>query len=1522
MGRTPKYAAAVAATALAALLITPLGTWLAGVILVRLLAADDWQVDLGSSRGALLGRPVFADVRLRHPPSGTSIEAPRLALSVWDYEVDISGPRVELRLGGQTDDGTDPNSAESATGLTLPVGLLPNLSIADGSLQVWRDSDSLHIELADVAFNYARVDTGVSPISGLLTLMAPRAALRRRGQDLAQGSVSGSLALTERALDLRDLTIDLKTQDLSATVISGGRLRLASGFPLRLDCTLWSKEEAGAKDSARVSAEAGARDSVRVWLTGSLQPLSLKLVAEGGMQTGGRGLISVVLGGRIDQEVVVLDSALVTVAGGEIRLSGSYRAGEDSLKAAANFSAIAIDSLLAVEGSGQLEGELQVAGRPMSGQLAAVLEAQVRAVRAFTDEPLDVHLRGRLNADSTVKLEVHSPLGKVTAEGWLDVRQVAYDLAVRGRLQPAAMLGQTADPIQLEGRVRPDSVTLRLEMASLPFLSGEFGPLAADVRLVRGRFLEVDLSLEETQALAHLAVDLEAGWVDTLQASTGSLRLERFHPDVGGVARVHLGGAGSLQVRRAAASAQLSLEGLSYRGWRSGPMSADIDYRHGGVAVEIGGSGLTAMARLDSTGAFSGRVQLESARFSSSAEADRGPIADSLATGDFAILSGEATWRGAAGRPQELTLDVVLEEFETTLSGLAFVAQGTQRLHHSRQQTTVDSIRLLTPAGLLRIGGTLQQDSLALMAKIDSVALTPLVAGLAGSGVAAITIGGTRGHPVIRGRLDLRDVTLSHRPIGDVGMSLSLADSLRWTVSLDQQRFQLGAPVVKPPETTDSPETGRQRQRDASGSGDSGAGDSSESKPHRKGVPRPEPALQLSLTAPATALLDSADAASGEARLELRARDWRIGPLLNHVLKDSTTGILGFDGALSLPANRLLNGAKWTDLTGSVSFDQLQVERGKLRLRLDSEEAGLYLAPGNRGLELRGFEFPVEVYRREDESFGAGGHLSIKAETDGAASFQVTASLVQVDLQAVEEMFARGTQLPLGTASARVSLTDSTGKLSLVATVEASLDELGEITARIDATAELVTAELEWYTPVPDLISVGGSVPWDLADGRVDWHLGNLTAHSEGVNLFVFLDQFPQLQSIDGFVKFDLEVEEVEGAPMVRGRIDAEELELTVLDVKPGFLFPKGHILFDGRQVQLGPIVGRTTSGKGEIELTGFVRLDSLSELDYRIELTAKDVPYNYDDVFEVSEIDVDLTFSRTEAGSLLEGDIGLKHGVAETALVDLNAPPVPPPPPAVRSPFLEATELNVFIELSDLAVKNELADLKTEGGVRIYGTFYKPRFQGELRVPEGKVIALSREFTFSKGRIVLDQLVPTYSLLDLAYDPMLLDPQLELEAVTTVVDNDQSEEYEITMEIRGPAREAAPRFSAPGLGDADVISILAFGSIETPEYGSSLYTAAGQLLLSRQVHRVGLDEFQILPSGTGLENVGTTSVRMGKFFAFPIPVWVRYEATTREPSFGELQLQYKLKRIFTINANAQSEYNLYGVGIGLKKDF
>ena len=98
--------------------------------------------------------------------------------------------------------------------------------------------------------------------------------------------------------------------------------------------------------------------------------------------------------------------------------------------------------------------------------------------------------------------------------------------------------------------------------------------------------------------------------------------------------------------------------------------------------------------------------------------------------------------------------------------------------------------------------------------------------------------------------------------------------------------------------------------------------------------------------------------------------------------------------------------------------------------------------------------------------------------------------------------------------------------------------------------------------------------------------------------------------------------------------------------------------------------------------------------------------------------------------------------------------------------------------------------------------------------------------------------------------------------------------------------------------------------------------TAASQLLLSRQVKKIGLDQFQILPSGTLLETVGKTSIRMGKFFTFPLPLQINYEASTDFPSEGQFRVEHKIGTYMTLTGAAQSKYQRYGLGIGLKKDF
>ncbi|MEE3264883.1 MAG: translocation/assembly module TamB domain-containing protein, partial [Candidatus Latescibacterota bacterium] len=192
------------------------------------------------------------------------------------------------------------------------------------------------------------------------------------------------------------------------------------------------------------------------------------------------------------------------------------------------------------------------------------------------------------------------------------------------------------------------------------------------------------------------------------------------------------------------------------------------------------------------------------------------------------------------------------------------------------------------------------------------------------------------------------------------------------------------------------------------------------------------------------------------------------------------------------------------------------------------------------------------------------------------------------------------------------------------------------------------------------------------------------------------------------------------------------------------------------------------------------------------------------------------------------------------------------------------------------------------------------------------------------RGRIITDRLVPTYSVLDIAYDPLLLDPELDLHATAMVRDNTSEVDREVTLELLGTARETAPVLTSPGLGDTEVLNLLAFGD---PVGGTAsedfLYAAAGQLLLSRQARRVGLDEFQLLSSGGVMgATIGEPSVRVGKYLDWPLSVWLRYEGLTRDMTTGQFEAEYRITNLLKIDARTNSDRGVYGVGIVLEKDF
>ena len=833
---------------------------------------------------------------------------------------------------------------------------------------------------------------------------------------------------------------------------------------------------------------------------------------------------------------------------------------------------------------------------------------------------------------------------------------------------------------------------------------------------------------------------------------------------------------------------------------------------------------------------------------------------------DSVRVSGQL---GAEGRVQDPTaarLQLRLDEIDACFAGLPVGLLGSVTFDADQGRVSLSEARLRTPFGEVRAWGHADADSLDFVAVIDSLDaawIEPVEA----RGRTEVRIDGPRSLPRVRWRLDVDDLAVGTRPLGVLHASVELSDSLRGSASL------------------------------ATG-------------------PTATPSFELDLVAPTADLRPGVEATGQERlRLQLRASDFDWTMLATYLLGDSTGAWATAAADVWLPTRQLVDGWAWSDLEGTVAVHDLRLDQPRVRLGLRSPATVSF----RRGIvAVEEFELPVEVYRRDRQAFADAGSISLSGRSDNSG---IQLQLRDIDLVAADLLLG-GVALPAGSVQSRAVLTFKAGVPTLQAEAEAYLESLGRLRARLLGGAGSWDAAAVWVTPLEDSLVVTVAAPGTWPQ----WQEARLRALSDGIDLLVVLDQVPELETLTGTVRIDLTAESLASQPRLAGHVEVEDVELALLGVRPGYRFPAGRLEFkDGPRGDLVGLTGTTSGGEGSIEVTGFLDLALPEAIRYEARLVSTDVPYRYEDTFTAPDIDMDLALRSQDNGALLEGTVRLVRPTAEIQLVDLTSPTVRAPP-AVQSEFFEDTQLNVYVDIDDLGTRSELSDMVFDGRIRIYGTFYKPRFQGELGVTEGTVVLLNRQFRFTRGRVILDRLLPTYSILDLIYDPILLEPELDMEAVTRIKPIDEEEEREVTLILQGPVLSSVPRLTSPGLGNIETLSLLAFGSTATSEagagYSSALYTAAGQLLLSRRVQKVGLDEFLLLPSGTVIGTVGEPAVRIGKHLSWPLPTWVRYEAATAEPSLGRFEVQYHITPWLTIDANAHSQYELYGLGLGVRRDF
>jgi hypothetical protein len=838
---------------------------------------------------------------------------------------------------------------------------------------------------------------------------------------------------------------------------------------------------------------------------------------------------------------------------------------------------------------------------------------------------------------------------------------------------------------------------------------------------------------------------------------------------------------------------------------------------------------------------------------------------------DSVALSGALTWKGNLDRPAHLKGRLDLEEMVLRQAGWEVHAARPLRMGYSAGGLDVEQLVLETPVGPLQAMGRVGTDSLDLAVVVPALNLEQVIPPMRARGQGHLHLSGTLARPRAQGEVDLRRVYLDTLPVGDVHMRMELGEELE--VGVEWQ---------------------------------------SEEKVQ----------VEARLSAPAKALLGRA-ASSDSARLEMVAHGAELGALLTYALERPVRGRLDLRGGLALPLVSLDTSLSWRALSGRLVFEGLgvEVEGAADSVRLEMVPGG-EIAFAEQGLELNGLQVQVRRYDQDRGIFRPAGSLRLAGSLPKDQPAQVHLEMEELDLAVFDG--------PEGTAVLRARLGGFAGDLELEADLEVETEDLGRVLGHLRGRREGADLHLNWTTLLEDSLVVRGRLPWDLAQGRLALDQSWLQVHSEGMGLFVFSDQSPYLDHLDGRVSADVRVQGLDSTMTLQGYVGVESLEFALLDIKPVYTLPAGRLEFSGRRGELRDCAGRAQPGYRRLDLSGHLDLESLEDPGFFLRLEAENLACRYEDIettFRADDIDLDLVLEGALTHSLLRGSAHLTRPRSETVLVVFNAPPVPPPPPALRDEFLENMSLRVLVDIRDLEVDSELAQVKASGGVEVSGTFYKPVFQGDMLIDEGKLFLLNRPFDFQEGRIVLNSLGPTQSILDVAYDPLVLDPELDMKASTQIraVEPDGSEEdYTVTLTIKGRAQSVAPEFtSTPALDFNGIFNLLAFGSVSTQNYTAALGTAAGQLL-SKKVEKVGLDEFTVLPSSTLLDSEpGVPAIRMGKYFDdIPFPLWVRYEATVKQMSWGEVRVEHRLTSYLTLTGSAQSKYDRYGLGIGLKKDF
>ena len=1283
------------------------------------------------------------------------------------------------------------------------------------------------------------------------------------------------LALSEwQGVPLRSLTLDL---ELSPHRIDRGELQ-AVGLSDSLRAALQASFTLGLKlprplqVAAAATVEADStRGSLAAEIDGALTPLQLHGTLRG---KGSAPAVSAVdLRGRVqaDSTRFVLDSLLVSLFDGTLTGGATYFSGRDSVQAELHGEGFDLALVGHLPLAGRAEFDLAAGVNTQHQHYTADFAALLRDVDLFPDQRFDAEITAWHRPDGATRLSLQSPLLELVATGSASLTD--YDLALKGTAQ-AAFFWRGAAPVAIAGQAKPDTLAVQLTTSHLPGeLGKKFGPLSADLDLFANRYLAAALRLERDLLVARADIDLETEEIDTLTAAVNGLVLERVMPGLSGQLDANLRGGGGLSLDGLRLAGRSATTPLAYAGWQTGELALDMGWDQGAARVAGQGSGVSVLAELDATGHLT-------------AQAD---FADTLlrgADGAVAALSGTLRWEGPLDSLYAAQGGLALDSLLLRQGAWELQNYGPLRADYGDGRLDLAAVHLQTPVGLAGLSGQIGRDSLAFAVDLPGLALANLVPDLSATGDGHLRVGGTLARPEAQGVVTLVETHLDTFALGNAQLRLALADSLRAELTAD-------------------------------------AG------------------VRLALTCPVAPLLGSGET---PAQLAIEAVEADLGPVLSYALGRPLHGRLDLDGRLEAALGEAM--PRWQDLAGHINVRGLALQsQAADSLRLGLLSGGRF-ALGEGRVLLDSVAIGLWRYDRDDRALQPAGTLRLAGQLADAEDSQIELALEDADLA-----FFGG---PKGLVQLNAEVSGTASAPQLTGDLDVATEDLGALRGRLGGDRGGGDWHLNWTTSLDDSLTVTGRVPWDLQAGALSLDEGWLAARSNGIGLRFLGDLIAELDHLDGRVSADLRAEGLDSTLSFQGQIGVADLEFALLDIEPIYALPDGQLQFKARKVELVGFAVENEPERGfrSASLAGRLDLARLDDPSFDLRLQAERMTAYYEagtESFEADDIDLDLSFAGSMSASELTGRIRIDRPRSEMSITVSNLMafrlPTPPPPPALHNEFLENMTLAVEVDIRGLALDSDLAEVEASGAVEVGGTFYKPLFQGDITIDdEGKMFVFNPQpFAITRGRVVLDGLAPTKSILDVMYDPDELNPTLDLQATAKDIEDIQTgDKYDVILTLRGTTQKPdlvlssdAKDSSLDPLDDFSIINLLAFNTVAANLDSIASFntvnpmavvfgTAAATQLLSKQVEKVGLNEFTVLPSSAiAGASPGDPVLRAGKYLGgLPLPLWVRYEALLKDMAAGEVQIEHKIKSFLTIVGSAQSKYESYGLGIGLKREF